>query len=285
MTTPANPTQEPVTYVRADRAAWDFHNLVQMPLAELFQFKELVRNIVTRDLKVRYKRSIFGILWTVAAPLMQMIVMWTVFTQAFKVQTPYFAAYLFSGLITWNLFTQSSAAGAVSILNAAGLITKIKMPRVIFPLTVVVNNLVNLAFSFVALIIVMALSGAPFHATILLAPFMLLPLAIFTMGWAMLVSAVMVFFRDLQYFLDIALGALFYLTPIMWEPSAIPAKYHWILSINPLAKYIHIFRQSVYAGQLPEPEVYASALLIGIATFAIGWVVFQRLQRKFLYWL
>jgi ABC-type polysaccharide/polyol phosphate export permease len=279
------PAAEPILYVRADRAAWDFHNLVSAPMTELFQFKELIRNIIARDLKVRYKRSVLGILWTVFAPLMQMLVMWVVFKQAFKVTTPYYAAYLFSGIIAWNLFTQSSSAGTASIFGASGLITKIKLPRVIFPLTAVFNNLINFFFAFVALLLVMALSRAPFHGTLVLVPFMILPLLIFSMGWAMLVSAVMVFFRDVQYFLEIGLGALFYLTPIMWEPSAIPAQYHWILSVNPMAKYIHIFRQAVYSGQLPSLQTYLLSLSISVAMFLVGWIVFQRLQRKFLYWL
>ncbi len=276
---------EPVVHIRADRGNWDFHNLVRAPIQELVQFKELIRNTVVRDIKVRYKRSVLGIAWTIIAPLMQMIVMWTVFTKAFQVSMPNYALYLFSGIITWNLFSQSSVAGGASILGAAGLITKIKLPRVLFPLTAVINNLVNFSFAFAALLLLMVVTRAPFHWTMLSVPFMLLPLILFCMGWAMLVSALSVFFRDLQYILEIALGALFYATPIFWDPTALPAKWHWVASVNPLAKYVFMMKASIYHGVLPNFSTYAIATFTGLAMFVIGWIVFQRLQRKFIYWI
>lgn len=277
--------QEPVYYVRADRSEWDWHNLFTAPIQELLQYKALIQLIISRDLKVRYKRSVLGIAWTLLAPLMSMLVLWAVFTHALNVSIPYYATYLLSGIIVWNFFLQSSAAGAQSILGSVGLLKKIRLPRVIFPLTVVANNCVNFSFAFLALMLVMIFSRTPFHWTIFLAPLSLLPLILFSMGWAMMVSALSVFFRDLQYILDIALGALFYLTPILYAPSALPDNVRWIVSLNPLAKFIFLFRQVVYVGELPELQTYLVALATGGVVFLLGWIVFQRLQRKFIYWL
>lgn len=275
----------PVTYVRADRGTWDARNLFIEPARELIQFRELIRNIVSRDLKVRYKRSVLGIAWTILAPLLSMAVMWAVFTRFMGYQMPFYAVYLLSGIIVWNFFIQSSSAGSVAILNGAGLIRKIKLPRVIFPISVVVNNAVNFLFAFVALMLVILVTGAPFHATLILAPFILLPLVLFAAGWAMLVSALGVFFRDLQYLLEVFLGAMFYLTPILYRAEQVPARFQWLVSINPMAKFIHLFRAVVYYGELPFGRVYFVATLMGLGTFLLGWVVFQKLQRKFIYWL
>ena len=282
--TPSN-RDKTLTHVRSDRALWDFHNLFWEPLRDLFRYRELIRNIVVRDLKVRYKRSFLGILWTVLAPMLSMLVMWAVFTHAFRVQIPFYAAYLLSGIIVWNFFLQSSSAGCSSIINGAGLIRKIKLPRVIFPISAIVNNLVNFTFAFTALMLVILITGAPLRLTLLLVPIEMIPLILFATGWAMLVSALGVFFRDLQYILEITLGAAFYLTPVLYEPSQLPAKAQWIVSINPMAKFIHLFRNVVYYGELPHLQVYFVSLGTGLAMFAIGWVTFQRLQRKFVYWL
>lgn len=287
-----------IVHVRADKGQWDFDNIFWRPFKELLRFRELIGNIVARDLKVRYKRSILGVAWTVVAPLMSMTVMWAVFTLAFGVQMPNYAVYLLSGIILWNLFIQSSAAGCSSILQGAGLIRKVKLPRVIFPISVVVNNLVNFAFAFMALLLVILVTRAPIHWTILLVPVMLVPPALFCLGWAMMVSAFGVFFRDLQYILEIFLGAMFYMTPILWKPEQLPAVIHtkirgevfdwspeWIVSLNPMAKYIHLFRSVVYHGEIPGLRVYGIALGMGFFMFVLGWVVFQKLQRKFVYWL
>ena len=276
---------ESVVHIRADRSPWDFHNLLVVPFQELNHYRELIRNIVSRDLKVRYKRSALGIAWTVVAPLAQMLVIWLVFTMAFKIQIPYYAVYLFAGITTWNFFLQSIVSGSQSIMNAAGLITKVRLPRVIFPLTAAVNNLVNFCFAFIALVLLMIVTGAPFHATLLLMPVMILPLAIFCAGCSMLVSALSVFFRDLQYILEVSMNALFYASPILWDASQVPERYHWVLSVNPMAKYIFFVRSSVYYGSLPELRTYLIGLGISLAFFGVGWVVFHRLQRRFIYWL
>lgn len=276
---------ESAVHVRADRGNWDLENIFWEPCRELLQYRELIRNIVVRDLKVRYKRSVLGIAWTVLAPLLSMLVMWIVFTKAFGVQTPFYAVYLLSGIIIWNFFLQSSSSGCVSVINGSGLIRKIKLPRVVFPISAVVNNLVNLGFAFAALMLVVLFSGAPFHWTLFLVPLEIIPLVLFCAGWAMAAASFGVFFRDIQYILEIFLGAMFYLTPILYEPDKLPAKAQWIVSVNPMAKFIHLFRNVVYYGELPLWRVYFISLGIGAAMFLAGWVVFQRLQRKFVYWL
>ncbi len=273
-------------HIRADNSRWDFYNLVTVPSRELLQFKSLISNIVFRDLKVRYKGSFLGVIWTILAPLMSMTVLWAVFTYAMKIQIPNYAAYLLSGIISWNLFIQSSTAGGASILGAAALIRKVRLPRVVFPMAVVVNNIVNFGFAFIALIIVMLLSKAPIHLHMFpFIPLALAPLVLFSAGWAMLVSSLTVFFRDLQYIIDVFLGALFYATPILYSAEMLPENVLWVVSLNPIAKYIHIIRTVVYSGQIPAYSTYFTALGISILVFCLGWIVFHRLQKKFVYWL
>jgi ABC-type polysaccharide/polyol phosphate export permease len=214
-----------------------------------------------------------------------MTVMWAVFQYALQVKIPNYPVYILSGIITWNLFVQSSAAGAASILNNAGLLTKIRLPRVIFPLSAVVNNLVNFGFAVVAFLLVVLVTRAPLHWEMLLLPVVLLPLVLFAAGWSMLVSSLCVFFRDLQYMLDIGLQALFYLTPILYDPTSLPGKAAWIVQVNPMAKFIHLVRNALYSGEIPNLQTYAVAMGMGLVMFLIGWISFQRSQRKFIYWL
>jgi ABC-2 type transport system permease protein len=279
-------SKEPLAfYARADRHSWDLYNLFVAPLKELLQYKELVRNIVSRDLKVRYRRSVLGILWTILAPLLSMTVMWAVFQYALQVKIPNYPVYILSGIITWNLFVQSSTAGAASILNNSALLSKLRLPRVIFPLSAVVNNLVNFGFAVVAFVLVVLITRAPLHGEMRLLPLVLIPLLLFAAGWSMLVSSLCVFFRDLQYMLDIGLQAVFYLTPILYDPKSLPAKASWIVQVNPIAKFIHLVRNALYSGEWPDPQTYMVALAMGVFMFLVGWVAFQRLQRKFIYWL
>jgi ABC-2 type transport system permease protein len=271
--------------VKSDQSSLSFKNDFLAPFLELIEFKELIKNIVSRDLKKRYKRSVLGIAWTVVAPLFSMLVLWMVFTNALKVEIENYPTYLLSGIITWNFFVQSSASGGISILTNASFIQKIRLPRVIFPISAVFNNLINFFFSFVALIIVMLSTKASFHWTILLTPIMIIPLFLFVTGWTMAVSALSVFFRDIQYILEISLGALYFLTPILYLAEAVPGSSGWIISANPMAKFIHLFRAVVWSGKVPPLETYLFALLIGFITLILGWIVFQKSQRKFAFWL
>lgn len=278
-------TEDLVVHVSAKRSAWDFRDLVSDPFNELVRFRELIWNIVVRDLKVRYKRSVLGVAWTVTAPLLSMCVLWVVFTKAFQVTTPFYGVYLLSGIIIWNFFLQSSGAACQSIIQGTGLIRKVKLPRVVFPLSVIVNNIVNFCFSFTALLIVITATRAPIHGTIIFVPIMLLPLILFTSGWALTVSSLGVFFRDLQYILEIFLGALFYLTPVLYEMERLPPKALYLMQFNPLAGFLSLFRSVVYYGRWPDMHVYCTSLAVGCVSFVIGWVIFQRVQRKFIYWL
>lgn len=274
----------PEVYVRADRSHWDMRNLVTVPLQEIIQFKEVVKNIISRDLKVRYKRSVLGVFWTILAPLFSMTVLWVVFQYALKVQIKDYASYLLSGLIVWNFFLQSSSSSCVSILNASSIIRKVKLPRAIFPISAVINNVVNFSFAFIALILVMLCSRATFHWTMIFAPLALVPLLLFSIGWGLMLSSLSVYFRDIQYITEIALGALFYLTPIVYAPHMLPEKLQWISSVNPIAKFIYLFRSVVYDGTIPNPQVFLVSLGMGLGMLFLGWIIFQRLQRNFLYW-
>ncbi len=279
------PGLTPVYRAEGNASEWSFKNLIWKPFFELGEFKFLISNIVLRDLKVRYKRSVLGVFWTLLSPLMNMTIMWFVFTRALKVEIPHYAVFLFSGLIAWNLFLQSTVAGAPSILNAAALIRKVRLPRALFPITVVVNNLLNWTFAMIALIIVILVSGAPLHASIIFAPVALIPLVFFCVGWSLFVSSLSVFFRDLQYILEVSLGAIFYLTPILYQAEFFPAKYSWIVSLNPIAKFIHLFRTTVYAGHFPDLGLYFMTMGIGLLMLLIGWVTFHKLQKEFPYWV
>ncbi len=134
------------------------------------------------------------------------------------------------------------------------------------------------------LLLVVAITGANFHATLFLTPVVMIPIFFFVIGWSLMVSSLTVFFRDLQYILDILLGAAFYLTPIIYEPSQLPLRFQWIVHINPMARFVWLFRQAVYHGHVPALHTYAIALGTGLTMCLAGWIVFHKTEREFLYW-
>jgi ABC-type polysaccharide/polyol phosphate export permease len=276
---------KPTWYIDANQSPWSFRQLFIEPIKELLKFKELIRNLVIRDLKVRYKRSYLGIAWSVLAPLLTMLTMWVVFKVAMRIQIPNYASFLFAGLTVWQFFANTSKTASTSILQAAPMIKKVRMPKAIFPLTIAMNNLINFVFCFIALLIIISLSEGVLNSTLLLTPLVLIPVLLFSMGWGLLAATLTVYFRDVVYLLEVILGGWFYVTPILYSAEMIPEKYNWALSLNPMAKFVFLFQEITYYGHVPPLKAYLTSLVVGLFMFIFGWIIFHRYQRNFIYWL
>ena len=232
-------------------------------LADLRNYRELVRNLVVRDLKVRYKNSAFGFVWSLLNPLLMMIVLSVVFTLVFERATPVenFPAFLIAGLIPWN-FTSTSLSRAVnSVLENHHLIKKVFFPREVIPISVVLANFGHFLLALpVLLVILMFLGVMPNLKVLLMPPLMLIHLEL-VLGIALLVSCVNVFYRDMGVAMDILLQAWFFATPIFYH--------HWILPIwlqkpamvNPLAAIITAYRDVLVFGRFPDRNFTLGALV------------------------
>ena len=245
----------------------------------------LIRQLISRDFKTKYKRSILGVFWSFLNPLLMMCVQYFVFSNIFKSDIPNFAAYLLIGTVMFNFFTESCGMALTSILGNASLITKVYMPKYIYPLTRVLSSLVNLVISLIPLVIVCLATGIRFRKSAILALFFLTCLVIFCLGFGLLLSTSMVFFRDTQFLWGVLNMMWMYATPIFYPESILPESFRFILQINPLYHFLKNTRMCIMDGLSPEPAVYVQCFLIALAALLIGALVFHKNQDKFVLYL
>ena len=214
-----------------------------------------------------------------------MTVQYFIFSTIFKTDIPNYAAYLLIGIVCFNFFSEASNMSLFSILGNAGLITKVYMPKYIYPVTRVLSSVVNLGISLIPLILVCLLTGVHFQKSALLALYFLVCLIIFTLGVCLVLSAAMVFFRDTQFLWSVFSMVWMYATAIFYPESILPEKYRFVLDINPLYHFIKNIRVCILNGVSPEPAVYGQCLLISLLMLLVGAWVFKKNQDKFVLYL
>ena len=249
------------------------------------KYRFLIRQLVGRDFKTKYKRSILGIFWSFLNPLLMMLVQYFVFSTIFKSDVPNFAAYLIIGTVMFNFFSESCGMALTSILGNGNLITKVYMPKYIYPLTRVMSSVVNLAISLIPLLIVCVITGVEFHKSAVLALYFLACLFIFSLGLGMLLSTSMVFFRDTQFLWGVLSMMWMYATPIFYPETILPEEFKFVLQINPLYHFLKNARLCILDGISPEPVVYVQCLLIALGALLVGAFVFQKKQDRFVLYL
>ena len=249
----------------------------------LFRYKDLLAQLVSRDIKLKYRRSFLGYLWSVLNPLMTMAVMSVVFSQMFKKGIENYPVYLLSGNILYSFMRESTTHGLTSITGNASLLKKTYVPKYIFTLSKVTSDLVNLGFSFCALLVVMLVTRVQFYFTIFLCLIPVIELYFFTLGLSLFLAQASVFFRDVQYIWGPVVLAWMYLTPLLYPIDALPPKLGWIVShLNPLYYYVQPFRQAVMYAQLPDWTLVWRGALIAVVMLIIGLWSFAKAKDKFI---
>lgn len=254
-------------------------------LIAMQKYRFLIRQLVSRDFKTKYKRSILGVFWSFLNPLLTMLVQYFVFSNIFKSDVANFAAYLIIGTVMFNFFSEASGMALTSIVGNAALITKVYMPKYIYPLTRVISSLVNLTISLIPMLIVCIFTGVGFHRSVVLSLFFLGCLAVFSLGLGLLLSAAMVFFRDTQFLWGVFSMMWMYATPIFYPESILPDNLKFILQINPIYHFLKNTRLCILGGISPEPAVYVHCLLMAAGALLIGSLVFQKSQDRFILYL
>jgi len=261
------------------------HSYVVNALIAMQRYHFLIRQLVGRDFKTKYKRSVLGVLWSFLNPLLTMLVQYFVFSTIFKSDVPFFAAYLIIGTVMFNFFSEASGMALSSILGNAGLITKVYMPKYIYPLTRVLSSLVNLGISLIPMLIVCLMTGVELKKSAVLAVYFLLCLVIFSLGLGLLLSTSMVFFRDTQFLWGVMSMMWMYATPIFYPETIIPENMRTVLAVNPLYHFLKNARLCILDGISPEPAVYVQCFLIALGALLIGALVFRKNQDKFVLYL
>lgn len=254
------------------------------PFLTLLRYRELLRQLVIREVKLRYKRSALGFAWTVLNPLLAMVIFTMVFSRIFS-NRPNYSLYVFTALLGWNLFSLGTSRGLDSIVLNGPIIRKVFVPKAIFPVATVVSQVVNFVFTLVPLFLLMAAVGAGFSLHLLWLPIPLVSLTCFALGVALLVGTFNVFFRDVKYFYEAGLLAWFYATPIFYPPEIIPEKFKFLLYMNPMYALLESLRAPVYLGAAPPIGMMIFGLALSLVTLAIGWIVFHRFESRFIHYV
>ena len=250
-------------------------------LVAVQKYRFLIRQLVSRDFKTKYKRSVLGVLWSFLNPLLMMSVQYFVFSTIFKTDIPNYPVYLLIGIISFNFFSEACGMALTSILGNAALITKVYMPKYIYPLTKVISSVVHLSISLIPLVLVMVFTGVQFEKSAILSVFFLVCLIIFSLGLGMLLSAAMVFFRDTQFLWGVFSMLWMYATPIFYPETILPENFRFILEVNPLYHFLKYMRMCILEGISPEPMMYVQSLLMALAMLLVGALVFRKSQDRF----
>ncbi|MFE9277955.1 ABC transporter permease [Paenibacillus glucanolyticus] len=246
------------------------------------KYRFLLNELVVNDIKLRYRRSVLGILWSVLHPLLMMVVLTLVFSNLFKSDIPYFPVYVLTGRIIWDMYSNATIQSMGSIVGNASLIKKVYVPKYIFPLSRCISSLVNTGFSLIAMILVMLVVGVKITPVLLLLPLALVYVFLFSVGIGMLLSALTVFFRDVSYLYEVLLTAWMYFTPLFYPANVLPDNMQFIFKINPLYYMVDYFRQIVMYQTFPSIQENVICLLIAVISFIIGFYVFYKKQDKFI---
>jgi ABC-2 type transport system permease protein len=248
-----------------------------------FQYRDLVFQLIRRNIVARYKRSVLGIAWTMLKPLGIMLVMTIVFSQIFHGIKGY-PSYILSGLIIWNFFSLSTTASMQQMAWGGILFHRIYMPRTTFTIASVGTELVNLFLSLIPLVVILLIVGIKIHLSIFFVFVSLIFISFFSLGVSLMLSAFSVYFPDLVEMYQVVLTAWMYLTPIIYPKDTMPAHFQWIFYVNPMYYMVEIFRQPVYDGVLPEIKTFFISAVISIVALIAGWIFFSRKADEFAYY-
>lgn len=255
--------------------------------SNLKKYSFLLSQLVSRDFKVKYKRSVLGIVWSLLYPILNMAVLALVFSKMFKFSTPgvNYLVYVLSGLVMFNYFSEASNLAMSSVVANFPLINKIYIPKYIFPLSKCLFVGINFLLTLIPLYVVILLTGTGLNIYHLVLPYAFVCLFIFTFGFGLILSTISVFLRDMFYIYGIITTLWTYLTPIMYDISIISEQLQIIFKLNPLYHYISFIRQIILYHQIPSVLSFAICGLSALVVLMIGLVVFKKNQDKFIYYV
>lgn len=242
----------------------------------------ILKTLVTKDFKLKYRRSFLGVLWSVLNPLLMMVVMSAVFSYMFRFSIPNYPLYLILGQILFTLMSDATGAAMGSIIDAAGLIKKIRVEKMLFPLEKACFSMVNFLFSAIAAVIVMIYFQIFPTLNLLFLPILLICVLLFSVGLGLILSSLAVFFRDTIHLWGVILTAWTYATPIFYPLDLLPPSLITAMEFNPMYQYITYFRDIMMNGITPSLEQNLICIGMAVVTFAIGFIVFRKTEHKFI---
>jgi lipopolysaccharide transport system permease protein len=260
--------------------------------SELYNYRELIRNLVIRDLKVRYKNSVLGVLWSLLNPLLMTLVFSVVFTVMLpNNEIDHFPLFFLCGFLPWSFLSTSLIGGTGSIVNNSSLIKKVYFPREILPVANVLSNLVNFLVALIVLFAVVFVFRARLTAAVLMLPLIIVAQTMFITGLALILSTANVFYRDTQHILEIVMQAWFFVTPIFYQITILPQQkvllgvtvdvQLWLRRLNPMASLVASYQDVLYWGHPTGWDFFLRTLATCALMLVIGYTVFCRFSSVF----
>ncbi len=247
----------------------------------LYEYRELLKTSISKDVRGKYKNSVLGIIWSFLNPLLQIAVYAIVFPLIMRSNLPNYTVFLCCGLIPWNFFSSAISRTSFTMIENGNIIKKVYFPRQILPLSVVTSEAVNFVISTIIILAFVLGYGMGISKFIIFYPLVLLVQYLLLIGISFVVSSITVYFRDLQHFIGILLQLLFYATPIVYASNTIPENFQWILKFNPMTYVINGYRDIFYYQQTPDLVSIAIVLGISIGMCLVGYMIFNKLQKRF----
>jgi len=262
-------------------------------LAELWRYRELVSNLVVRDLKVRYKNSVLGIAWSWLNPLLMMAVFTVVFTIFNRAPQDilHYPVYILAGILPWNMFSASVVGATASIVSSSYLIKKVYFPREVLPLATVLSNMINFVIALPVFFATAWILGVRLTPWVLLLPLVLLVQVIFSVGIGLILATLNVFYRDTQIIMEVLMLAWFFVTPVIWDARVLPEAYAFmgiglpvrrlVYILNPMASIIASYRDTLYWGTQPALDFFVRSAATAVIILIVGYLLFHRFSSLF----
>lgn len=250
--------------------------------AEIVKYSPLLKELIKRDLKVRYRHSVLGMLWTVLNPLLMMVILSIVFSNMFKTDISNFSVYVLIGQIVYNCICEGTTQGMNSVIWNSHLINKVYIPKYLFPLSSTLSSLVNFGFSFIALIIVMLITRSSFSLVMFTVWIPVLYMMVFSFGLSLLLCTANVFFRDMQHLYSVFTVAWMYLSVIFYSINILPEWLQAVVMFNPIYRYITFMRDLIMYGVFPSLGDNLVCIAMSVIMLVIGTAVFRKHEGRFI---
>lgn len=255
--------------------------MIKKLMLHQFLFEELVK----RDFKKKYKRTVLGMVWSIISPLLTLVVMALVFTKFFGRTTEHYVIYLFCGNLLFTYFSDATNGGMRSLMGNAGIFTKVDVPKYMFLLSRNVQAFINFLLTLVVFFIFVAFEGIPFHWNFLLLVYPIMCITLFNIGAGMVLSALFVFFRDIEYLYSVFTMLLMYLSAIFYNINAYELQIQYLFYMNPVYVYIRYFRKIVIDGVIPLPSFHLLCAFYALVVLGLGCWMYKKYNHRFLYYV
>lgn len=249
----------------------------------VYQYRDLIAQLVARDLKVRYKRSVLGVAWTMLNPLLMMVVLTLAFSHIFHIESPNYPVFLLSATLAWGFFSQTTTVAVHQLLGGGSLITRIYVPRTVFAISAALVGLVNLVIALLPLGALMLVTQAPVSLALAWLPVSIIILATFTLGVSLILSTLAIRFHDVVDIYQIVLSAWFFLTPIVYPESLVPPEQTWRIAANPMVYLLTLFRDPIYHHRSPDLSTLVLAAGGSVGVLIVGWLIFTASSDELAY--